>query len=189
MPLSSVSHHPLMSTPQGLRTDAHPLRSHGRVRMTSRPRIIALQAAVVGVLLVVVYFTILRPNDNGDVSGVNAPGAPPTEVATQPTQPTHHRTKPRQPQNRPRHAGPSRPVRVAGQPDRVRRPRLRAWRPPPGTDAGGGPAPNGGSGDESPTRRPVRGHARKAARGAALTCVRPAGSRLHSRRVNRVSGP
>ena len=117
--------------------------------MTSRPRIIALQAAVVGVLLVVVYFTILRPNDNGDVSGVNAPGAPPTEVATQPTKPTHHRNKPRQPQNRHRHAGPSRPVRVAA-PAGPAAP-APSLAPAPGPAPVGGPTPNGGSGDESPT--------------------------------------
>jgi hypothetical protein len=41
----------------------------------ARPRLIALQTAVVGVLLVVVYLTILRPSGHGDVSGVQAPGA------------------------------------------------------------------------------------------------------------------
>jgi len=68
--------------------------------MTRRTGIIALQAAVVGVLVVVVYLTILRPNDDGSVSAVNAPAGPPGEVASQPPRHPEHRVKPRQPQRR-----------------------------------------------------------------------------------------
>ena len=47
-----------------------------------RPAIIAAQAIVVGVLVVVVYLTLLRPEDEGTLSGVDAPGG--TQITQQP---------------------------------------------------------------------------------------------------------
>jgi hypothetical protein len=47
-----------------------------------RPAIIAVQAIVVGVLVVVVYLTLLRPEDEGTLSGVDAPGG--TQITQQP---------------------------------------------------------------------------------------------------------
>jgi hypothetical protein len=122
--------------------------------MTRRSQIIALQAAVVGVLLVVVYFTILRPNDDGSVSGVSGPGGPPTEVVTKPPHHARHHVKPRQPGNRP----PQRSaLRVSAAPGGV----PSAGGAPtglapatPGTPAStptGGNSPGGGPGGGSPT--------------------------------------
>ena len=42
-----------------------------------------------GVLLVVIYLTILRPNDDNSVSGVNAPGGVPPIATTAPQRPHH----------------------------------------------------------------------------------------------------
>ena len=44
-----------------------------------------------GVLLVVVYLTILRPNDDNSVSGVNVPGGVPSIATNAPQRPHHHR--------------------------------------------------------------------------------------------------
>jgi hypothetical protein len=43
-----------------------------------RPRVIAAQAIVVGVLMVVVFFTLLKPEGPGDLFGIEAPVQPPT---------------------------------------------------------------------------------------------------------------
>ena len=75
--------------------------------MTRRSRIIALQGAVVGVLLVVVYLTILRPNDDNSVSGVNVPGPTP-QIAASPPHPRHHDKPPHGHGNRPHHKPPQR---------------------------------------------------------------------------------
>lgn len=118
----------------------------------SRSRIIALQGAVVGVLLVVVYLTILRPNDDGSVSGVNAPGTPPGEIATKPSDRQTHRVRPRHPQNRPRprRAGSSAAATtgVAGGGPTGLVPSAPST--PTLTPAGVSP-PGGGPGGESPT--------------------------------------
>jgi hypothetical protein len=51
-----------------------------------RPAIIAAQAVVVGVLIVVVYLTLLKPEDEaGTLTGVTTPGG--TRVAQQPANP------------------------------------------------------------------------------------------------------
>jgi hypothetical protein len=133
--------------------------------VTRRSRIIALQAALVGVLLVVVYATILRPNDDSSVSGVSAPGPPPGQVATGPGHDRHHQTKPRPP----RHPGT---LRQAGQQPRglargggVAGAGAAGGAPaglapaaggtpvsgPTGGSPGGSPPDGGGAGDESPT--------------------------------------
>jgi len=123
--------------------------------VTRRSQIIALQGAVVGVLLVVVYFTILRPNDDGSVSGVNGPGVPPTEVATKPAHHPQHRVKPRIPQNRGqvRQTGASAPAPAgvsgpAGPPPAVAQAPVPA---PTSTPVGGNSPGGGGPGGESPT--------------------------------------
>ena len=71
--------------------------------MTRRSWIIFLQTAVVGVLLVVVYLTILQPDNDSSVSGVTAPGAQ-GPVATKPPGRGHH-LRPE------RHRRPSQPRR------------------------------------------------------------------------------
>ncbi len=47
-----------------------------------------------GVLLVVIYLTILRPNDDNSVSGVNAPAGVPPIATTAPQRPHHHEHQP-----------------------------------------------------------------------------------------------
>lgn len=86
--------------------DAHPF-AYSRARVTRRSRIIALQGAVVGVLLIVVYLTILRPTDDNSVSGVNAPGPTP-QIAATPPHARHHQKPPREHGNRPHHKPPQR---------------------------------------------------------------------------------
>jgi hypothetical protein len=112
----------------------------------SRSRIIALQGAVVGVLLVVVYFTILRPSDDGSVSGVKVPAAPPTEVATKPPHHQPHEARPpRQNRTQARRAGVSAaaPTGVAGGAPTGLVPSTAST--PTSTPVGGGP------GGESPS--------------------------------------
>jgi hypothetical protein len=43
---------------------------------TGRPRIVAAQAVVVGVLMVVVFLTLLKPGDTGELFGIEVPGPP-----------------------------------------------------------------------------------------------------------------
>ena len=45
--------------------------------MGGRPRIVAAQALIVGALLMVVYLTLLRPDDESALTAVQAPGADP----------------------------------------------------------------------------------------------------------------
>ena len=85
--------------------DAHPF-VNGGTGLTGRSRIVALQAVVVAGLLVVVYLTILRPSDNGDVSPVSAPG--PRGNAATPAAPPD-----RQAGDRPAATRPRRPARAA----------------------------------------------------------------------------
>ena len=127
--------------------DAHHLL-HGRDGVTRRSQIIALQAAVVGVLLVVIYATILRPNDDSAVSGVNAPGKTPSPVVTKPSHPPRHHVNPRQPRNR---VAQRRAVRVsAAAPSAGGAPTDLAPAAPGSTPVGGN-SPGGGPGGESPT--------------------------------------
>ena len=74
--------------------------------MTRRSRIVSLQAGVVGVLLVVVYLTILRPDDDQPVSGVTAPGAPGAVVNRPADKPRSHHKPPRRPQHPSGQRGP-----------------------------------------------------------------------------------
>ena len=90
MPLSSASHRPLISNREPSSLDAPPF-TFSPARVSHRARIVALQGAVVGVLLVVIYLTILRPNDDNSVSGVNTPGGAPSIAATAPQRPHHHK--------------------------------------------------------------------------------------------------
>ena len=83
--------------------------------MTRRSWIIFLQAGVVGVLLVVVYLTILQPDNDSSVSGVTAPGAQ-GPVATKPPDRAQHQHRERRRANQPRQRGPARVVTVPGAP-------------------------------------------------------------------------
>jgi hypothetical protein len=111
--------------------------------MTRRTGIITLQAAVVGVLVVVVYLTILRPNDDGTVSSVNAPGAP-SGVASQPPRHPEHRVRPRQPRRQIAQR-PTRQSTVAGAPAPT------GLAPPPPVTPTSTPVGVGPPGGESPS--------------------------------------
>ena len=71
MPLSWPSH----SQPQTLQLDARPARQGVAGAVITRSWIVAVQALVVGVLVVVVAVTLLKPEDSEDLAGVEAPGA------------------------------------------------------------------------------------------------------------------
>ena len=71
MPVSSPSHSRLMRA--GESRPAWTVSMVARHVTRPRARIIAAQAVVVSVLLVIVYLTILRPDDDNMLSGVDAP--------------------------------------------------------------------------------------------------------------------
>jgi hypothetical protein len=116
----------------------------------SRAVIVTLQGAVVGVLLVVIYLTILRPTDDNSVSGVNGPGGVPPIATTAPQRPhhpkpAHHRRAHHQPQRH--HAAAATGISSAG------------GGAPPAAVAAAPPAPAGGSvPTSSPSTSPGPGH-------------------------------
>jgi hypothetical protein len=57
-----------------LQPDAHPVHEGVARAVSTRSRIIAAQAVLVGVLIVVVFVTILRPEGEQSLLGIDAPG-------------------------------------------------------------------------------------------------------------------
>ena len=83
MPISSGSHDHLIEIDEASRPDAL-VRIHGGARMSGRRlRLVTAQVVIVGALLLVVYLTLLRPEDQEPLFGVGIPAGP-GEVAQAP---------------------------------------------------------------------------------------------------------
>src|SRR5258705_9053768 len=72
MPFSSPSH----PNPRVLQADAH-VSLEGAGRVTRRHSLLAVQTVVVVVLMVVVFVTLLQPESNRPLTGVESPGGQP----------------------------------------------------------------------------------------------------------------